>query len=296
MAKIKLLRTVAAPLSHSRKSIGGGKVHGAIIAIEGEDWSAVDAVSRGLQDLLLRDFDIRVLEGPPEPKPRRDEGGVGFADYMRMISEWHAKKEEMLRFLTGEEEAERLGYRFGETAANGEKEGEAMDVDEESEEARRRQRSLFGSTSSTRSKRIGNDEGVSPKGTASPLHQSSTPKTTKSTGNGRIPLLIIPHYILHTSNVWASALPINDAYSHADHWQWVATLWRGVVGADFTVYVRSSDDTPETAVPPGMGKPAVDIREDLGALIVKGTGKVEEGSVRRVAFEVGEWARVGAMA
>lgn len=295
VAKIKLLRTVAAPLSHSRQSIVGGRVRGAIIAVEGEDWGAVDAVSTKLQDLLSRDFEIRVVDGPAEP--RRNGAPVGFADYMSVISEWHSKRGEMLRFFTGEEHTESPSYGPGEPTANGAK-GDTMHVDSESSESRRRQKSLFGSTSSTRSKRNLNvdDEGVSPKGTASPLQPSSTPKTSESTGNARIPLLIIPHYILHTSNVWASALPINDTYSPADHWQWVATLWRGVLGADFTVYVRGSEDPPETAVPPGMARPAVDIREDLGALIVRGTRKVEEGSVRRVAFEVGEWARVGAMA
>lgn len=300
LAKIKLLRTVAAPLSHSRQSIApGSHIRGAIIAIEGEDWAAVDTVKSGLEDILSRDFDIRIVDGPPEPK--RDGVHVAFADYMSMISEWHSRRTEILRFLMGDDES--LPYQRPEATANGENagEGEAMDVDgvssSQNSESRRRQPSLFGSTSSTRSAAKGvtdvEDDGVSPKAAASSPQASSTPKSNSSAGANRIPLLIIPHYILHTSNVWASALPINDTYSPADHWQWVATLWRGTIGPDFTVYVRGVEE-PETAVPSGMGKPAVDIREDLGALIVKGTGRVEEGSVRRVAFEVGEWARISA--
>jgi len=142
---------------------------------------------------------------------------------------------------------------------------------------------------------VGDSTG-SPKGTAtSPQAISPSPldAADRQAAGGKIPLLVIPRYTLHTSNVWASALPINDTYSPADHWQWVATLWRGIVGPDFTVYVRSSEDPPDTAAPPGFSRPAVEIREDLGTFIMKGGGKVEEGSVRRVAFELGEWARPG---
>jgi len=192
-------------------------------------------------------------------------------------------------------------------------EGEEMDVESDgekragresgSEDAARRD-SVFRS-SEVQSKSRGydsdgdievEDSTVSPKRTAtSPPAISPSPLDAgdRQAAGGKIPLLVIPHYTLHTSNVWASALPINDTYSPADHWQWVATLWRGIVGPDFTVYVRSSEDPPDTAAPPGFSRPAVEIREDLGTFIVKGGGKVEEGSVRRVAFELGEWARPG---
>jgi HMG box factor len=333
IAKIKLLRAVAAPLGHARQdSTGTGSMRGAIIAIEGEDWLAVDIMKQGLQELLSRDFDIQIISGPPEPRA----SNVGFASYMQMISEWHEKRSEFLKFLTGADPKPLSpSYVPPEPRSHG-RSSEAKDMDDEDEHhvspsdstesmPSRRLGSRFSSMSGHRSKRnndktqgqkIGNDSldaEVSPKGinTQSNSEQGASP-TTSTGGAGdsitdvgssrKIPLLLIPHYILHAANAWASALPINDTYSPADHWQWVATLWRGIIGPDFTVYVHSVEE-PDTALPPSVAgaRPAVDIREELGALIVRchppnedesGSGlRVEEGSIRRVAFEVGEWAR-----
>ena len=102
----------------------------------------------------------------------------------------------------------------------------------------------------------------------------------------------------------------------------MATLWRGIVGADITIAVRPSAvpaETPTTAemmagkmagggaapatgggmksgagggkAPVGM---AVDVRlEDARAIVLRAgeRGGVPEGSLRRVGFEVGEWVR-----
>jgi len=335
IAKIKLLRAVAAPLSHARSdSISAGRVRGAIIAMEGEDWLAVDIMKQGLQELLSRDFDIQIISGPPEPRA----SNVGFASYMQMISEWHEKRSEILKFLTGVDQKPLSPSYVTPEPRSHARSHEVKDVDNEDEHhasasddteftPSRRLGSRFSSMSNQRSKRNndktqgqknGNDSldaEVSPKGinAQSNSEQDGSPITsTSGAGNSitdvgssrKIPLLLIPHYILHAANAWASALPINDRYSPADHWQWVATLWRGIIGPDFTVYVHSVEE-PDTALPPIVAgaRPAVDIREELGALIVRssppgedesGNGlRVEEGSIRRVAFEVGEWARVG---
>jgi HMG box factor len=74
-------------------------------------------------------------------------------------------------------------------------------------------------------------------------------------------------------------VPIADAYAPVDHWQWMATLWRGVVGADLVVYVPSSSSSSSFTSSPfgyltgsssfvggGMGEEGV---------AVKGAGMVE---------------------
>jgi hypothetical protein len=110
----------------------------------------------------------------------------------------------------------------------------------------------------------------------------------------------VSNYILHGSNAWSSALPINDVYSPADHWTWTATLWRGIAGADLTVYVRSVDKEREEPISAGGAGSSpmeknVEMKDDVGAILVKReNGKVEDGAVRRVAFEVGEWVRTQA--
>ena len=55
-----------------------------------------------------------------------------------------------------------------------------------------------------------------------------------------MPIAIVPGYQVTWSDWFASHVGIGDAYSPMDHWQWGATLWRNVVGADITVAVQGS--------------------------------------------------------
>ena len=94
-----------------------------------------------------------------------------------------------------------------------------------------------------------------------------------------------------------------------DHWQWGATLWRNVVGADVTVAVQGAVAAPDAAAAAGSadgekggeqgggrngGGGGVEVRlEDARAVIVRGEreGGAGEGGLRRVGFEIGEWVR-----
>lgn len=334
VAKIKLLRAVAAPLSHAHPaSISTGHMRGTIIAIEGEDWLAVNAMKQELQELLSRDFDIQIISGPPEPRTPN----VGFASYMQMISEWHKKRPGILKFLTGADSKPLSPSYVPHEPRSHARSHEAKDVNNEDERhasasdstesaSSHRLSSRFSSSSSQCSERdngeiqgqkmeIDNLDGeISPNngtGVQSNSEQGGSPTNGPSVAGSsitdvgssrKIPLLLIPHYILHAANAWASALPINDTYSPADHWQWVATLWRGIIGPDFTVYVQRGEEL-DTLLPPTVAgaRLAVDIREELGILIVRSSPpsenesgsdlRVEGRSVRRVAFEIGEWAR-----
>ncbi|TLS26647.1 hypothetical protein PpBr36_04429 [Pyricularia pennisetigena] len=122
--------------------------------------------------------------------------------------------------------------------------------------------------------------------------------TTKPVGasgrDNRTPVaLITGGFSLHISDWFASRVSITDAYAPVDHWQWMATLWRGIVGPDLVVYVRKSK--------------AEDIRA-FGAVEVKSprlivvrvdppVGEVQprlsESMKRRVGFEIMEWVRGG---
>lgn len=72
-------------------------------------------------------------------------------------------------------------------------------------------------------------------------------------------------------------------------------MWRGIVGPDITIVIKAYD---EVAALEQKGRKnngvEVDVRlEDARAVIVrveKG-GKILEGSLRRVGFEVEEWMR-----
>lgn len=101
------------------------------------------------------------------------------------------------------------------------------------------------------------------------------------------PLVIIPRYQVRASDAYALTVPLADTYNALDHWSWMASMWRGTVGADFTIYIK--DCTKEEMA----REKAVDIMEELKVIIVR-KGKdepVSEVAMRRVGFEAGEWAR-----
>lgn len=79
-------------------------------------------------------------------------------------------------------------------------------------------------------------------------------------------------------------------YGPVDHWQWMATLWRGIVGADLVVYARpwADDDGGDAAV---ERPKTVEYQRGLGAMVVRapaGRG-LDEATERRLKFEVMEW-------
>lgn len=103
-----------------------------------------------------------------------------------------------------------------------------------------------------------------------------------------VPVAIIANYQLRTSNKFASCIPINDAYSPAFHWQWMATLWRGIIGPDLTIYIKNCGPEELSA------ERNVEIRDGYRCIVVRKDGEVKEiddRTLRRLAFEVGEWVR-----
>ena len=112
---------------------------------------------------------------------------------------------------------------------------------------------------------------------------SPTPSSAKA-----LPIAIVPTgFSLTTSDTFALSIPIEDSYAPVDHWQWMATLWRGIVGPDLTVYV-SRVGREEMAKFGG-----VEIKGDCNAIIVRvpaGEG-VDEKTRRRLGFEVLEFVR-----
>ena len=95
--------------------------------------------------------------------------------------------------------------------------------------------------------------------------------------------------------MYASLIPINDAYAPVDHWQWMATLWRGIVGPDITIFVKKvGNDTEGRDELTRYG--GVEIRNDCAGIIIRvppgeGSNLIEEKCMRRMGFEVLEAVR-----
>jgi HMG box factor len=295
LAKIKLLRRIANPHRPTSPASPGFRVRGSIITVEGDDKQCIESVLRHLADSLQRfdDFDVQVLTGPKDPN-----GKVKLMDFLHEVAAWHEKTREMISFITGvktgsENASEKATLETSKSQADS-RGADKMDVDDGKEQdlGEGEVDEAGSHTGSQDSRRTLRSRELERKGEE--MQQSIEHEHEKVR---KIPLLLISNYILHASDVWASAIPIDDAYSPSDHWQWVATLWRGIVGADITIYVKGmNNEEPKSAISAenwSSAKPMVEIRDDIGALIVKTEkeGKVDDGAVRRVAFEVGEWVR-----
>ena len=127
----------------------------------------------------------------------------------------------------------------------------------------------------------------SPRSNSTDSNASMSEPTHSQTTNSAKPVIILPTYQLHAANVYTSRIPITDAYSPTDHWQWMATLWRGTVGPDLTIYVNTVERKED------LGHKLVELDDAVRCLIVRkeSGGRFEEKALRRVGFEVGEWMR-----
>lgn len=160
-------------------------------------------------------------------------------------------------------------------------------------------------------------------GTGTPNHGNGPTNSNAATPSHRLPIALISDgYSLTFSDRYAAALHVNDRYRANDHWQWVARLWRGIVGADLTVYVkRTPDETQAQTQSQGGGAggnsngnsggnnnnnnnnngsvngTANNSLEIVGPGImvirVPEGGHVDEKLERRLGFEVAEWVRGG---
>ncbi|KAJ2903886.1 putative hmg box protein [Zalerion maritima] len=142
--------------------------------------------------------------------------------------------------------------------------------------------------------------------------QSSNPPTSVVPGTqgrgpqqaprSRIPIALFPTgFSLTLSDAFSVRIPIADSYAPVDHWQWMATLWRGVVGPDITIYAQGiKEGSPEAQGSSFRPVEFIDgrlvvvrvlLREMEGYL--EGEKLLDESTERRLGFEILEWVRTG---
>ncbi|PKY02629.1 hypothetical protein P168DRAFT_320184 [Aspergillus campestris IBT 28561] len=102
-----------------------------------------------------------------------------------------------------------------------------------------------------------------------------------------VPVALVPQYQLTTADFFACSVPLNDSYAVLDHWQWMASLWRGCVGADITVYIR---DCEREELDRYGGNP-VEVRlQDARTVVLRraagSTRDLDEKALKRVGFEI----------
>lgn len=270
VGKIKTLARIAPPWAEDGR-------RGVVVSVEGEEGGgAVAQVVGFLRGVLEGGNEVRVFD---VGAGREGEGEGGYEAYHALVQRGLRISAQVVAFISG-------------LATEEEQEGEI--------EGGERGREREGSSP------------VSPKTVPMPRSTRATHKSAQEKEGGKerrgIPIAIIPRYQLSHADAFACSIPIADAYSPADHWQWMASLWRGVVGPDLTIVVRGGAvDMPTGAGGGGRdggvgagGKgargvgPSVEVRlEDARAILLRvgDDGEVGEGGLRRVGFEVGEWVR-----
>lgn len=73
----------------------------------------------------------------------------------------------------------------------------------------------------------------------------TSPNTASADAPDLIPIALVPHYQLTTVDTCSIALPITDNYDPLTHWRWHATLWRGCIGPDISVVIKSAHEQYE---------------------------------------------------
>ncbi|KAL1886959.1 slightly ste11-like protein [Ceratocystis pirilliformis] len=129
---------------------------------------------------------------------------------------------------------------------------------------------------------------IKQRGSSEPREDPTTngPDSSADT-QAKIPVALVSGgYRVTLSTRAALKIPINDAYAPLDHYQWMATMWRGIVGPDLTINVctvKEKDFNPK-CVFEQTGPNIMVIR------IIEGQS-LDDTLARRVGFEVAEWVR-----
>lgn len=296
--KIRVLAKISPPLASPGPTSPKHATRGFVIAVDGADAKAVSQVTACLCKVLEPSHPVRVFESPPADKGSE----VSFTAYLRTIEAYHALSQDVIAFITT------LPENDNEKEEEKEKEKEKQTEEDDREEGEITPDSIS-PKSTTITPTAATKASSSPADTEMKDAPPPIPNTPTSRQNSTsalplpTPIAILPTYQLTHTDTAASRIPIQDAYAPIDHWQWMATLWRGIVGADVTVAVRerasaSADRLERSAAKDEAGKgrglePEVEIRlEDARAVVVRAEkGRVGEGGLRRVGFEVGEWVR-----
>jgi len=254
--KIKLLGRISLPYKEPSPLSPAPRTRGTILAVEGDDIAAVKELSQWLNDRLAKDTESQYrprLVNPPQAPIQQESS---FEEYLDLIKAWHGKSKEMIQYITTPVDSPPSSQDIAMTDKDSDKDSgkELSDTDRK-------------------------DSATSSDSPALAV-ASTSPSPDAS---GAKPIVILPTFQLAASVTYASRIPIQDAYSCTDHWQWMATLWRGTVGPDLTIYVKTHDK--DTVV----SKPEMDDTNRCLTIGKGKDGKFSDADLRRVGFEVSEF-------
>ncbi|KAH8677550.1 hypothetical protein BX600DRAFT_131073 [Xylariales sp. PMI_506] len=276
LVKLEMLKAISPPLKPSSPDQTTFETRGPIIALEGSSIIALKEVGAVVQKALCisgqcavkvwigqdcvdatRDRDERPVPATPDQATTEaPEAGGGFASplagYMANMLRWHRTSEDLIKFITHHPPTQSTIIGKGSLGNVG----------------------TTGAVVGPPTPAMTSSREASPSGVPHQL-----PVAVMSTG-----------YSLSVSEYYARYLSVSDAYHAEDHWRWVATLWRGIVGPDLTLYVQQCGDEEL------RGANCVEFINPVVILVRVPDGRepfVDDRFERRLGFEIMEWIRSG---
>ena len=250
--KIKLLSRISPPLPAPGPASPPQNTRGALLAIDGNDEEALATVLNYLKDYLGRDNDYKIKVFS-KPAPIRCES---ISEWMNVMREYHEQSKEIRKYITtvpidvgGNEAGISTSQR--EISSNTSSPVSPKTIKPSTKQVRSSTKAIASPQENIEMEAVeaeADPEASSGPPLAAPDPDNSLQPQAAATNTGLafpdfppktpLPIALVPKYQLTLTDAAASTIPITDQYSPTDHWQWMATLWRGVIGPDVTVDVR----------------------------------------------------------
>lgn len=284
LTKLKTLHSITPILQTPGPTSPPFEVRGAIIAVEGLDQRKVIDMTQSLAEQLEKDgkFMVRIFSGPESYTSLQSSRRASISEgneqmtaekYLHLISNWHKVSRDMVDFITrkpsravssrDEEMSDasavvpkpdnhfdkNISIRSPISAVSPMTTSRDIDIQMSDVPRSALRRDL--SPRITRSRIPKDTASPPPPPPDSPVAISPPPPPPRDADcasadvSHLIPIAIVPHYQLTTVDTCSIALPIFDNYDPLTHWRWHATLWRGCVGPDVSVVIKSAHETHE---------------------------------------------------
>jgi hypothetical protein len=281
-AKLAILRKIAPPRALNKRT-----PRGPLIAIEGDNAEAVERLAKWLSETLRKDSElsVKLIDSPDIAlKGNRDEA---MAEYHVLVAHWLGKSKTTMTDLeydvAGTPDTAKANKMDTSAVNTPTPASSSREVDENYDDEDNTP-TKHSSNNTMQIDSANPTAASSPKKTNSITDTMDVDKTTGTTAKPTVkPIAILPLFSLHASNTFACRIPLIDTYAPNDHWSWNATQWRGVIGADLTIYLKDGEE---------KGKMVEQSEEERLFVVRRGADADVDGStLRRVGFEVGEWVR-----
>jgi hypothetical protein len=278
--KLEVLARVCRPApTVGLDSPHASETRGAFVAVEGHDTKMVQAVGAAVEKGLKAAEDLAVkvwrgdissrdeLKKENTPESVSDGGGSSPVkesfptNCFQTMLDWQQKASQISRYIT---------------TRPGSSDGESIDKGDDDEATAAAVAPPPPSAAAT--------------ATVASAASAQTPPQSADATSHKVPVALVKDgFSLTVSDRLACTSAISDTYQIQDHWQWMASLWRGTVCPDLVVYAKPSGEDEVGS----LG--AVEFNRRMGLIVVRmAWGKpLEEATERRISFEVLEWVREG---